>query len=90
MCASNQDCNTNRYRQQQRRCPSNALPPPLFCNYTSEMLKTLKDVGSDDKHSPLKLYKTLVSTSVDAFSSEIMLYHFQIHLINNINHLKRS
>eukprot|EP00957_Ditylum_brightwellii_P014114 1063992-Ditylum_brightwellii.AAC.3 len=42
------------------------------------MLKTLKDAGGDEKQASLKLYKALVSTSVDAFSSEIRAYKVAI------------
>eukprot|EP00957_Ditylum_brightwellii_P172602 13139449-Ditylum_brightwellii.AAC.1 len=42
------------------------------------MLKTLKDVGGDDKQTSLRLYKALVMTSVDALSSEIRAYKVAI------------
>eukprot|EP00957_Ditylum_brightwellii_P212222 15367100-Ditylum_brightwellii.AAC.1 len=42
-----------------------------FYNYMFKMLKILHDAGGNDKQTPLKLYKALVLTKVDDFSSEI-------------------
>eukprot|EP00957_Ditylum_brightwellii_P135200 10309432-Ditylum_brightwellii.AAC.2 len=45
-----------------------------FCEYASEMLKTLCDARGIGKQSPFELYKVLVPTNVDAYSSETRSY----------------
>eukprot|EP00957_Ditylum_brightwellii_P208435 15357418-Ditylum_brightwellii.AAC.1 len=34
-----------------------------FCNYMSEVLKSLQDAGDNDKQAFIKLYEALLSTS---------------------------